>query len=143
MGPIIPAGIFPLSLWSPGTPPAPVIPVSILCPELDPNTGERRSLDVSADPTLTALGLQLRTMLASGSAVQNDGHKLFSIRKNSRDAPALIEHEINRIVKPFVDVGTLEVISIVIAAGPPAGSRGSIKLTVKLLRSGEIATLTA
>lgn len=136
MQPCQPAGITPASLWyAPGTP-APIRAIPQLAPDEDAATGRIRSLEGQGDPVLVALGQQLRTARGTGASVAEDGTDLFSITKQTEDAPALIEFEMQRVLKPFVDDGVITAEPPDVTAGPDAGNTATVLERVKLKRGG-------
>lgn len=136
MQPCQPAGITPASLWSaPGTP-APIRAIPQLAFEEDAATGRRLSLEGQGDPVLVGIGQQLRTARGTGVSVEDDGTDLFSITKQTEDAPARIEFEMARVLQPFVAEGVIATDAPDITAGPDAGNTATVLERVKLLRGG-------
>lgn len=136
MQPCQPAGITPASLWyAPGTP-TPIRAIPQLAPEEDAATGRRLSLEGQGDPVLVAIGQQIRTERGTGVSVEDDGTDLFAITKQTEDAPALIEFEMRRTLKPFENDGVITVEDPQVTAGPDAGNTATVLDRVKLLRGG-------
>lgn len=129
-----PAGITPASNWEPLYVVASQQPV-VLVPKLDPATGEQLSLTKSDDPTYQAIAAEFRTVMGSGSAVKNFGHKLNTLRKNDSAAPATIRFEVERILKPYLTKRLIRVDELKIVAGPEAGNRATITLVFTVLKT--------
>jgi hypothetical protein len=138
--PIAPAGITPAATWDPIYRAAIRQPV-VMVPKLDPTSGEQFSLVEGDDPTYQAIAAEFRTVLGSGSAVPNFGHKLLDIKKNDVSAPTEIKFEVDRILKPYIARRLIKVDDLQIVAGPEAGSRASITLMYTVLQTKQQKTL--
>ena len=138
---IPPAGVSAASFWT-ATPFAdPARPLGTLADKLNANTGELESLISGRDPTDAAIAYQFRLKRGTGAAVQDDGQAFDAIRKNTDSAPAELRFETERVMRPFVERGDAEIVSISIEAGEDAGDIGAVYLEYRNLRSGQTQRL--
>jgi hypothetical protein len=134
---IIPPAGTPASAFSSPAFIDPARPPAILARKIDPRTGGLLSLFAGMDPVDAAIALELRIERGSGAAVQDRGHRLRDIRKNTEDAPARIRHELERILTPFIDEGNVELVEEAVEAGEGAGDAGAAFVRYRNLRTGE------
>lgn len=128
----------PLSAWTAAPPIPPSGIASYLNEEIDPQTGETTSLTSGMDPTDATILTQFRTERGSGAAVLEDGHTLFKIESNDEDAPARIDFEIARLLRPFL--ARKEIVlptPVQIAAGPEQGDTAAVEVVYTNVRTGE------
>ena len=71
-------------------------PPGILADAIDPETGEYLSLTRGFDPTDAAVLTALRTIRATGSAVENVGHRFVDMELVGPDSPSFLEQEARR-----------------------------------------------
>ncbi len=130
----------PVGGVSPAIPPgvvaaAPRAPVGGLADDVDPRTGELRSLR-GADPIDTAIIFQLRVRRGSGAAVVDDGQAFDGVEKNDAEAPARLRFEAERALRPFVERGDITVDRLEVEAGESAGDLGAVVVSYTNLRRG-------
>lgn len=115
----------------------------MLAEKIDVGSGDLLSLVEGLDPVDAWVLTQLRTIRGSGSAVQDQGHNLTGIENNDATAPALIAYEIDRMLKPAVDRGDIEVLSRLVEAGEeaPAFDMAAVQITWRNLRTSKTASL--
>ncbi len=140
---IPPAGVTAASFFTPTPFVDPAKPPALLADNIDPKTGEFRSIFTAPHYVDAAIVTQFRTRRGSGAAVQNDGQALDEVKKNDANAPDAIRHEINRVLKPFVVRGDIEIRKIDVEAGETFGIQGSALVEYLNLRTRRIETVEA
>ena len=138
-----PCGVVPAVTWVPPNDAAPLAPTPMLAEKIDVGSGDLLSLVEGMDPVDAWVLTQLRTIRGSGSAVQDQGHALTSIENNDATTAALAAFEIDRMLKPAVDRGDIEVLSRVVEAGEsaPAFDMAAIQIVWRNLRTSRVASL--
>jgi len=110
---IPPAGISAAAFYAPGVAFVdPDTPPGLLCDNVDPATGELKSLFTAPHPVDAAREMAFRVRYESGAATGRIGNRFHEIRHNDDRAAAHLTDEAKRILKPFVDLELLEIESI-------------------------------
>jgi hypothetical protein len=105
-----PAGVSPISsflLDTAGVPPGAV--VAMLADPIDPATGDYLSIERGFDPTDAAFLTCMRTVRASGSAVENVGQRFADHTKVDPQLDSFMREEVRLASKELVDAGELEI----------------------------------
>lgn len=138
-----PCGTVPAVTWTPPPEAAPLAATPMLAEKIDVGSGDLLSLVEGLDPVDAWVLTQLRTVRGSGSAVQDQGHSLTEIENNDTTTPALVAYEIDRMLKPAVDRGDIEVVSRIVQAGDdaPAFDMAAVQLVWRNLRTSKTASL--
>lgn len=134
---IPPAGISAASIWSPVPFVDPASPPSFLAEAISPTSGELTSVFTGRHPVDAWMVTQLRTIRGSGAAVLEEGHRLppaSDIETNDDETEPRLRSEIKRILRPAVDRGDIEVVSITIANGT-TGDSGDLAMGHVLYRN--------
>lgn len=116
---------------------APAKSPAILARKIDANTGALLSLFEGMHPVDSNIALEFRLRRGSGVAVQDRGNRLREIRKNTEDAPKMIESEMRRIAQPFLDAGDVQIVTLEVDAGEGSGDTGAASLCYRNLRTGK------
>lgn len=132
-----PCGLVPAVTWTPPAPGEALAPAPIIAEEIDVATGDLASLTTGLAPEDAWVVTQLRCIRGSGAAVEDQGHELGKVELNSDDAAQLLAYEIDRLLRPAVDRGAIEVLSRSVLAGEsaPAFDMASIQLEWRNLRT--------
>ncbi len=137
---IAPAGVTPASAHVPSNVVSAARPPAILADNIDPATGDFFSLLIPIHPVDAAIQEQFRLRRGSGAAVQEDGQAFHEIRKNTEFAATEIQHEAQRVMKPFVDRGDALVVQITVDTDE-APDMGAVLVRYVNLRSGQPQTV--
>lgn len=97
-----PAGVTPAVEWEPAEVAPPAEPIGLLADSLDA-TGELTSLTTFVHPVDAAIAEQFRLKLDSGVAVIDQGQGLHRIEYKTDSTPLEVEHEVQRVLKPFIE----------------------------------------
>ncbi len=122
---IPPAGVSAASYFDPLTFVDPATPPIILGDDIDPETGELRSILSGIHPVDSAVIVAVRTVRGSGAAVQDVGHRLGDIKKVDDSTAKAIEQEFRRALQPLVDTRDIRIDKIEIEADPDTDSGSS------------------
>lgn len=110
---IPPAGVSAAGFFVPGVVVAsPEHPPAILADAIDELTGELTSLFAGPHPVDATVQTAFRTLQGSGAAVVNVGHRYDKIRKKTDRTARELHDEAERVLRPFVDRGDIEVETI-------------------------------
>ena len=139
---IPPAGTTAASVWAPGAFADPAAPPGILADDIDPKTGDVRSLlSVGVDPVDAAIAYQFGLTRGAGEVLLDQGQALRTIKKNDDAAPAAIRFEVLRVMAPFVARGDAVVERVEVRGGPASGDVGAAYLTYRNTRTGKSPTI--
>lgn len=137
---IAPAGVTPASFFSPAIFVDPGRPPAILADNIDPATGDIKSLLVRVHPVDAAIGEAFRIKRATGAAVSEIGQRFEDVRKNTAFASKELENEARRIMEPFVLRGDAAIISILVDT-TIAFDLGAVAVNYTNLRTGRPQTV--
>lgn len=110
---IPPAGLTPLSTALPSFA-ARKAAIAFLADDQDPVTRELRSITKGIHPVDAAFLAQLTRRFGSGAALAGGGQKFASIDKNTESAANELRFEVERIARPFVERGDLELVRVTV-----------------------------
>ncbi len=124
---VIPAaGVTAASFFDPLTFVDPASPPVILGDDIDPATGELRSILSGIHPVDSAVIVAVRTVRVRAAAVQDVGHRLSDIKKVDESTAKAIEQELRRALQPLVDTRDIRLDKIEIEADPDTDSGASL-----------------
>lgn len=135
---IPPAGVSAASFFVPGVYDA-ARPPATLADDIDPQTGDIRSLFATVSPVIAAVQYAFQLERGSGAAVQGKGQAFKKIKKVRPSTELELRAEIDRIFQPFLDAGLVEILNVTITA-PTVGDRSMASGVVDFL---EIPTGTS
>jgi hypothetical protein len=138
---IPPAGVSAASFFTTTPFVDPARPPAILADDIDPKTGELRSLFTSVHPVDAAIQYQFRVKRGSGACVLEQGQAFDSIKKNTSSAPNDLRFEAQRILQPFVDRGDAEIVTLEVAGGEAEKDRGAVFVQYRNLRTGKVSPI--
>lgn len=120
---IPPAGVSPISSGAPVELIGPSKPPAILADDIDPETGDFRSLLSGVHPVDGMVVTAFRTRRGSGASVENVGHRFHEITHVNIDIDARIRYEYERTLSVLVKRGLVRIDAIhVDASGDSATS---------------------
>jgi hypothetical protein len=109
---IAPAGVTPASFFTPSVFVSAARPPAILADNIDPATGDFKSLLQRIHPVDAAIIEAFRLQRGSGAAVLDAGQTFKKIRKNNDQTPRELKDEATRVMQIFVDRGDVAIITI-------------------------------
>ncbi len=113
-----PAGVSAASFYDPHII-DPASPAAQLADDLDPATGDLRSLFSTPNPVHAAVQFAFTLQFGSGAATNGRGHKFAKIRKMSPSIEIELKNEINRILEPFITAKLVDDVKITVRAPNP------------------------
>lgn len=116
---IPPAGVSPAGFFTGAEVVSPAQPPAILADDIDPATGEYRTILSGIHPVDAAVGEAFRLQKGTGAAVADDGHEFRKIRKIGSSTPRELRDEALRTLKALIDRGDVAAVDIVTEAGTP------------------------
>jgi hypothetical protein len=100
---IQPAGVTAAGTWSPTSDTlAHELPPALLADDLDPETGEIRTLFSAPHPADAAMEWNFRVKKSSGAAVRSAGHRFDRVENKGASEETELKHEANLVLQPFI-----------------------------------------
>lgn len=115
---IAPAGVSAASFFD-STIIDPASPAAQLADDLDPLTGDIRSLFSTPNPVHAAVQFAFSLQFGSGAATNGRGHKFAKIRKMSPSIEIEIRNEVTRIFEPFITARLVDDVKLTVRAPNP------------------------
>lgn len=113
-----PAGVSPAGFFVPNVYDLPKDQVvGFLADPIDMTTGEYLSIEEGFDPTDAQVITALRTVRASGSAVQNVGRDFSEVTHISPRHETILRQEIVLALQELIDLREIEIVSITVEEG--------------------------
>lgn len=125
---IPPAGVSAASFYDP-TIIDPASPAAQLADDIDPTTGDLRSLFSTPNPVHAAVQFAFALQFGSGAATSGRGHKFGRIRKMSPSIEIEIKNEVTRILEPFITAKLVDDVKITPRA-PNPDNRNQVDIVV-------------
>jgi hypothetical protein len=116
------AGFFDPYVVDPSSPPIQ------LADDIDPLTGEIRSLFAPVNPVHAMVQFNLSLKYSSGPATNGRGQKFANIRKLDASAELATRNEIDRVLQPLVDAKLVG--DVRITTQNPIGNDDSLSITI-------------
>lgn len=98
-------------------------PVAILADDIDPKTGEFRSITRSANMTEALVNYLLSVQRGSGAAVRSFGHRLRELRQVEDDSTELAESYVRAALEPATRSGMVRIDRLTIEVNPGDGTQ--------------------
>lgn len=108
------AGTTPAGFFIPVLFVAPGAPTALLADPIDFETGEYLSIERGYDPTDAAVMTALRTVRASGSAVEDVGQKFREHQLVDLGLPTFFREEVSFALRHLVDSGQIRLLSVAV-----------------------------
>ena len=115
---IPPAGVSPLSYFVPVVYTEPGQPIAMLADPIDLKTGDYLSIERGFDPTDAAVLTAVRTVRASGSAVENVGQRFADHKKIDDQLDPFMREEVRLTLKHLTDAGDVEIRKVEVTKYP-------------------------
>lgn len=133
---IPPAGVSPVSLFSPVSFADPASPPVLLADDINSKTGDLNSLFTRIHPVDEMVLEAFRLERGKGAAILNDGQEYAKIKTVGPATARQIEDEARRVLKPLTDRGDVRIDTIRSEAGVDAEDLGAQYLEYTNLRTG-------
>ncbi len=115
--PIPGGGSVEAGTWVPEDVVPPIAPVGYLADDIDPLTGELRSIAKGIHPIDAEVVFLLRSALGSGPALGTNGLDVARVRKLGDGAPRAIQDEITFCLRLVVQRGDIRIDKILVGTG--------------------------
>ena len=124
---IPPAGVSAAGLALPNAFDAARPPIA-LADDIDPETGDLRSLFSLPSPVVAAVLFNVSLVAGSGAATGRRGSKFLEIRQADGDEEFKLRSEVARVFAPIVASGAASLDAVAFASGEELGDRSSAGL---------------
>ena len=138
MGQVVipPAGISPIGVVAPVEFSSPARPPAILADDIDPATGELRSILRGIDPVDSQVVTRARTRRGSGASVAGVGHRFHDIDKVDEQVVMRARHEAELAFADLVERRDIRIDDIQAEEAPGRGDGANLFMAYTNLRTG-------